>query len=119
MKKYKLHCGTFDVSYYLIVGKDFDKIEKFLKNNFHDDNYKLNLSEDNACFFSRFNYSPVVWIPKKPKTEREYGSFVHELLHLVFYVLTEWASVKHCDESEEVFTHLLSTVTTDCLKKLN
>lgn len=117
MKKYLLSAGTYDFTYYLVIGKDCENIIKFVRFKFDDKDFEYHF-QSRGAFFGRFNLVPILWLPQKPKTPREYATLAHECLHLVNYMLIRWAEMSHNLDSEEAFAHQLSKCMTDCLEKL-
>lgn len=119
MKKYLLNAGTYDLQYYVVIGKDFDKITTFIKYKLEDDEFEYHFKESRGACFQRFNYIPIIWLPKKPRTAREYGAFCHECFHLTAYILDDWAGMKFkTGVSEEAYCHLLGKIVTDILDRI-
>lgn len=116
-QSYKLHAGTYDLNYYILIGNDYEKIIKFIQERQNDSVFTYNFTECLGACFTRFNYRPIIWFPHKPETPRQWGTFAHECLHLVNYILDQWAGIKLSVGSEEAYTHLLCKIVTDILKK--
>lgn len=119
MKKYLFHADTYDFQYYVVIGKDFEKITKFIALKLNDDEFSYHFKDSRGACFYRFNFIPVLWLPKVPKTAREYGTFSHEIFHLVAYILNRWAGLKlELEISDEAYCHLIGKITTDILNKI-
>ena len=118
MKKFKLHAGTFDVNYWVVIGTDYEEIIKFIRLKMQDSACTYDFSESRGACFTKFNYTPVLWLPKKPRTPRDYATLNHEIFHMVFYILISWAGLKLNEASEEAFAHQIGKCTADILEKL-
>ena len=112
VREYKLHMGTFD---FTIVGIicDYKEAGKFVAWEFEDKEFNLDAWDKGyeplgKCFFRR-GYTPVIWLPRQPKTARERATFAHEALHAVFH-LFEWANLSMNRETEEVAGHALGHI---------
>jgi hypothetical protein len=65
----------------------------------------------------RDGHAPCIWLPRPPKTPREYGTLSHEILHaMVFF--QEWKGEPLCIENEETYCHALGYCVTAVLDKL-
>ena len=117
-RKFKIHCQIYDFELYVIISKDNEKILKYCKWHFEDEDYKKDFSENLGCFLSRYNYKPLIILKGKPKTPREFGTFAHEVAHCAYYILSSWAGMKLSPESEEAYCHLQSFLIREILKKI-
>lgn len=125
MKKFNLEeieisMGMFDFSVICVVGK-YQNLGKYIQWKFEDKsfdpkNFDLNY-ECRGKFLFKIGYVGVIWIPRKPKTAREYATLSHECLHAVFY-LFDWACLRINKETEEVMAHAVSHLITNILNKL-
>lgn len=120
MNKYKLHAGTYDFEYYLVIAhrSESKKILNFIHNICEDSSLEYDFTDSCGACFTRFNYKPVIWLPQKPKTPKEYATLAHECLHIVNYILLRWVDIPLSMESEEAYTHLLGKIIKDILTKL-
>ncbi len=115
----QVHMGAFDFIVNVVIG-DYKAACAYTLWKFDDE--KTNLEEYDMgyiprgkCFFRR-GYAPIVWIPKIPKTPREYATLSHECLHAVFH-LFEWASIPLTRDTEEVMTHSMAHIISSVLSK--
>lgn len=118
-KHFFLHAGTYDFTYHVFVGTDFDAMTKYVRHQFDEPNWSYHFEHSLGCLIYKFNYQPVIWLRHKPKTPREFGTLAHEVFHLVCYILDRWAgmTLRH-EVSEEAYGHLTGKIVTDILTKL-
>jgi len=121
MKRYKLHAGTYDFEYYLVIAprSESKKILHFINNICEDNSLEYDFTDSCGACFTRFNYTPVLWIPKIPETPKEYATLAHECLHLTNYILLRWVNIPLSLESEEAYTHLLGKIIKDTLTAMS
>jgi len=118
MKKWTIDAGTYDTCIILLVGEDKERIQSFLRKHFGCDDLVLEWDCLGLHYYCKGTKS-VVWIPKRPKTEKEYATLTHELLHATFYILNNWADIPFTKDTQEAFSHLLGYLTEKCLIKFN
>ena len=115
-KEVNINMGMFDYGINCAIG-NHKNIDEYIRVKFDDPEWK---SDDGGyeargkCFY-RSGYMPVIWIPKYPKTTREYATLAHESLHAMFHVF-RWASMPVNDSTEEVMTHGMSHIINEILK---
>lgn len=117
MKEIIIHMGTFDFTVICIVGSDHKKVIKYLRWKLQDDSIMDDLSEARGRCYHKKGWVPVIWIPSKPKTPREYSTIAHEALHATFHMM-RWAQIGINEETEEVVTHAQAFIITSILDKL-
>jgi len=125
LKKYGLreihvHFGTFDFAINCIVGP-FDGVDKYVAWKFEDDPPQWNGAnvKPRGRYYVRDGYCPVVWIPRKPRTPREYGTLAHELTHAVRYMLFDWAGMPLTQQTDEAYCHSIGFAMTTILEALD
>jgi hypothetical protein len=109
-----VHFGMFTYGMTVVIGP-FEGAKKFA-------GWKQETSYDRevvpqGMVFDRHGYEPVLWLPRVPRTAREYGTLAHEVFHVVC-CLMRWAAVPLTEESEEAFTHALGFGVTQALEGL-
>lgn len=115
-----VHMGTFDFAVYGIIG-EYEKALEYVAWKFEDE--KLPDANDlcrgyaprGQCLFKR-GYTPIIWVPRKPQTPREFATLSHECLHAVMH-LFDWADIPTNSSTEEVMTHAMSHLITNILSK--
>jgi len=124
LKEYRVHFGTFDFELNCIVG-EYKNLPEYLAYKWEKDaewvrewNEELDMGyEPRGRWFGYKGYTPVIWIPKKPKTPREIATLAHEILHVV-YELCRWASIPLTQDTEEIRTHAQAHALTTLLKEI-
>lgn len=53
--------------------------------------------------FMKDGYIPVIWVPRKPKKPREYGTLAHEATHAVSYMF-RYLKTPINEDTEEIFS---------------
>jgi len=109
-KEIRASMGLFDFQVICIMG-DYKHVNKYMawkfdSPDFDTEGYDMGYDCRGKCFY-KTGYVPVVWIPRKPKTPREYATLAHECLHAIFH-LFEWASIPITRDTEEVMTHSMA-----------
>ena len=121
LKIINTHMGVFDFQIRCLVGN----YEAGLKHasNLFEDNVEEVASESNGGYmtrgqtFYRVGYVPIVWIPRRPQTPREYATLAHECIHAINHMF-HWAAVPLGGDTEEVFAHSVSHLMTSILEAL-
>lgn len=119
LKEIYVHFGVFDFAFYCLVGP-YDNVEKYVRWKFEDDETPITTgSQANYAprgrFFYRPGYCPIIWIPRNPRTPREYGTLAHEVSHLVIRLM-DWADIPLGPDSEEAYTHAIGFAVTKILE---
>lgn len=112
-----IHMGTFDYTVYFICG-EYEEANRYFSWKLEDndiDHEEFDKGfEPRGRTMYRSGYCPIVWIPKKPKTPREYATLAHEMLHATCHLM-EWAGVPLTQASEEVYAHAQAYLVTEAL----
>ena len=113
-----IHMGTFDFVVVAVIGSS-DNLEEYIAFKYDEPDFDLSESNNGyeprgKCFYCA-GYVPIIWIPKKPKTPREYATLAHECLHATKHVL-RWAGIPFSDDTEELETHAMGYLITEILK---
>jgi hypothetical protein len=114
LKEINVHFGTFDFSFICLIGP-YDNVEKFVRWKVEDETSPFFSAPPRGGYFYRPGYVPILWIPRKPRTPREYGTLAHECLHMVVRLMA-WADIQLSPESEEAFTHAIGFAVTQILE---
>ncbi len=115
-KEIDTHMGLFDYTVSSIIG-DEKNIEKYIQWKFCDKSFSHKVGEYRGICFHREGFVPIVWIPRKPKTSREYATLSHECLHAVFH-MCDWAQLPRTKDNEEVITHSVAHLINSILSKI-
>lgn len=111
-----IYLGVYDYTFWLAVGP-FDQVKRFVAWKNADTQVQRHPANVRGCIFRKPNFTPVLWIPKLPRTAREHGTLAHEAFHLT-YEVASWASIPLGDDSEEAYAHLLGALVTGILVKI-
>lgn len=123
-KIFTIDAGCYDYSITVCISEDYLRVCKIFNKRFSlpDENDTAFFPIDFKRTFGRFTcikeVRPILWIPKPPKTSREFGTLAHEALHATI-AITRWYGVKLARESEEAFAHLHSHLIKQILRKIN
>jgi hypothetical protein len=116
-KEIKIDMGIFDFYVICIIG-DYRNCGKYIQWKFEDKDFNPEIWDKGYIpigkVFSSSGYAPVLWIPRKPKTPREYATLAHEALHCVYH-LFDWASIPMSAHTEEVATHSMAHIINEVL----
>lgn len=111
-----VHMGVFDFSVHVVVG-DLTRALGYARWLYGDPDIRL--ADDHhpprGLCFHRPGYCPIVWIPSRPRTPRQFSTVAHEAHHAVSYAM-RWAGIEHTAETEEVFAHSLGFLVTRILE---
>lgn len=115
-----VNMGIFDFSVIVIYGNQ-DNVQKYVNWKFEDENFSVVESQRGyeprgQTFFCK-GYVPIIWLPRKPKSPREYGTLSHECLHSIYH-LFDWADVPMDRSTEEVAAHAMGHMVTEILEKI-
>lgn len=110
LREYWVHMGLFDFTVLVVTGES-KKLNEYLAWKYEDGGFDLESLDRGyecrgRCFYKK-GYVPIVWVPRKPRTAREQGTFAHECTHAVFHMF-EWAGLSINRETEEVMTHSIA-----------
>lgn len=119
INEHQIHMGTFDYTVNFIWG-DYDKAKKYV-------DYKFGETRDHEADDKGFSprgrcwgsppFAPIVWIPKKPSTSREYATLAHEMLHATCHLM-DWASIPLTYATEEVYAHAQAHLVTSAINAM-
>ena len=116
LKEIRIEMGMFDFSVLCIVGHR-KNVDKYIRWKYNDPNFDSGEHNQRGFCFARKGYVPVIWIPRKPKTPREYATLAHECIHAVWDLFV-WADMPISRDTEEVMTHATAHLITTILNKL-
>lgn len=111
LRRFSVYLGVFDYAVRVVIGPQELAI-RYIR-WYHR---TPGLLQEDPTFTSRRGlcvhrdtYCPVIWIPRRPRTPREYATLAHEAFHAVGHV-TRWAAITHGEATEEVFCHALGCI---------
>jgi len=112
-----IEMGLFDFDVVVAIGSR-DRLEEYISFKYEIPDFDISKHETGyeprgQCFHCD-GYVPIIWIPNKPKTPREYGTLAHECVHAAKHVM-RWAHVPDSDDTEEVLTHTVGYLVTKIL----
>lgn len=99
--------GIFEFAVVAVRG-DYSKMDEYIKWKFDDkdidiESWNGGYAPRGQVFFRR-GYAPVLWIPRRPKTAREYATLAHEAIHCAYH-LFRWVNMPLTSDTEEVVAH--------------
>lgn len=117
------HMGAFDYTVRCVVG-NYKKTLEYVAHiyeltdpkGFIEDEMTEDKDLRGKCWHHH-GYVPIIWIPRKPRTPREYATLAHETAHAV-YAMFAWAHLPNSRDNEEVFGHALGHVISNILDGL-
>ena len=115
LKEITIDFGTFDYAATCIVGP-WAGVQKYVRWKLDDPTTDVG-SVSRGKFFHRDGYSPIIWIPRRPRTPEEYGTLSHECMHLIREVMG-WAGVVLTYETDEAYCHAMGHAVRTILRGL-
>ncbi len=110
IKVAKIPGTIFEVDVYVLVTKDLPKAHQFVQ-KIVDSAYELKDFDNNVGMtFSASGKPIVLWIPALPKTIEDFSVINHEVLHLIWAILS-WVHIPLSDDTEEVYAYMTSYYT--------
>lgn len=106
----------FDYPVQFIIGPH-DKAVEWVGWLYDEDLSHEKLSPSYGKCFEKAGWLPVVWIPRRPRTPREYNTLAHECLHATFK-LFRWGNFPMDDSTEEIMGHVVGHLVDQCLEGL-
>lgn len=101
-KEIVINMGMFDNDIIAVIG-DNKNLQEYIRFKYECDNDIEVSNGYGYCFYCE-GYLPIIWIPKYPRTPKEYGTLAHECFHAAMH-LSRWANIKVDENSEEVVAH--------------
>jgi len=118
LKEIRVHMGMFDYLVNVIIGK-YKSINEYARVRFEDDKFDINEGDDDVepygQFITRNGYVNIIWLPRYPKTPREYATLAHESVHAAC-ALMDWADIKINKQTDEVVAHAATHIINEVLK---
>lgn len=116
------HMGLFDFTIRTMAG-DYNNGLKYAAHIFEEPIYEgmadgtsQGYEARGKCYFAT-GYVPIIWLPRKPETPREYATLAHEAIHAVSHMF-DWANTPFTRDTEETFGHSVAHVVNNVLEKL-
>lgn len=110
-----VHLGTFDYTVWVVFTTDHAAIARFARRKLGDlEITAAHFAGRRGCVLKRGDYIPILWMPRRPRTPVEYGTFAHEAFHVVAHAM-RWANIPFTEESEEAYTHTLAKLVREVL----
>lgn len=116
-KSFKIEVDLYNQRVRLLVTKDYDEVEKFIRKKWKDKNWTVENDDCEGNLFWHPDYAPIIHIHKKPKTPFQKGILAHEIFHCTSFLLRA-AGLKLTEESEEAFSYLHGFLTEKIWEKL-
>ncbi len=113
-----VHFGTFDFTMNVIVGGSRNLREYLVWKHGTDEIPSFDPDSARAMYFCRKGYVPVIWLPRRPRASRDFAALAHEILHVLRYMLVDWAGIPLTRDTDEAFCHAMSFAMNETLEKL-
>ncbi len=117
LREVTVHFGTFDFEMICIAGP-CTGVRDYVRWKHDLPDFEFNRGAGHGLFFFRRGYVPIIWIRRRPRTAREYGTLAHELIHVLQYMLVGWAGIHLNEDTDEVFAHAMGRAMTRILQEL-
>lgn len=119
LQEIDIHMGAFDFTVVAVIGK-YEKMTDYIRWKFEDKGFdaaqwERGYAPRGQCFFRR-GYVPGIWLPRRPRTPREYATLAHECLHAVYH-MADWAGLALTRDTEEVMAHSMAHLINGILKE--
>lgn len=112
-----MDCGIFDfIGVHVIVGTDTQAFIRYANKHFAGTGFVFDHERCAGRVLRHKGYWPILWMPRRPRTAREWGTLSHEIFHLVYAILS-YAGIVLSGESEETFAYLTSHLINQFVKK--
>lgn len=116
LKEVRVDMGLFDFTVVCIVG-DRANVQRFIRWKFDDMEFENKaINPLGSCYYHP-GYVPIIWIPRRPRSAREYGTLAHECVHAMERLM-EWASIPPTEDTEEIVCHGVGHLMTEILNQL-
>ncbi len=118
LRRMRIHLGAFDFTLWAVVGEDHAAVLRFVAAKLEDET--LVGGSFDGCrgrVFLRDGYTPVLWIPRRPRTPREHATLAHEALHVTTVVM-RWAGIPFGPDSEEAYAHVMAAIVAAVLERI-
>jgi len=118
MKEVNIELGMFDYNINFLVG-DINNLEEYARFKFDYEQFEIKglLNVYGWHLFCE-GYSAIVWIPRYPRTPKDYGTLSHETVHAMVRMM-DWAHIKVTTDTDEVLAHGVSYLIRNFLKTRN
>ena len=77
------------------------------------------VSDSRGMYFLHRGHVPIVWIPRRPRTPREYGTLADQVMHVVRMMLVDWVGMPLTDDTDKAFCHALGYAVRAILEALD
>lgn len=109
LKEYHIPFDVFNFVVVLVVGP-IEGLEEYIRWKHDEPDFKLSPQQftnaQGLTVYKRCNV-PIIWLPRRPATAKEYGYLAHEMLHAVRH-LTDYVGLGLSDDTEELFCYALA-----------
>lgn len=112
-----IHFGAFDYTVHVIAGPG-KQVAKYVRWKLDDPTYDFEYSGQRGLHFSRLGWVPIVWLPRPPRTAREYGTLAHEMLHAVRFMFQTHINIPFNYDTDEAYCHALGHAVTKTIEAL-
>lgn len=113
----EVHFGVFNTWLLVVIGQE-KAAAKYAKHYFEDEDCWPTEGHLRIGRFmvSNVNHelSPMLWLPRRPRTPKEYGTLAHECMHAVYQVMN-WADLSLNSDTEEAYCHSIGFLVTKIL----
>lgn len=115
-----ISAGTYEFNLYFCITENYTRLKKEvirIQKRKPDEDIEIE-GKVRGCVFRKETFVPIIWIPRAPKTPREYATLQHEILHVVHEIM-KWANMELNDHTEEAYCHLMGHLTNKIIEIIN
>ena len=114
-----LEGGTFPVTTCVIITEDLKEAIRYI-NFVHEEDSTNGIDKkqfnSSGLTATKEGFSPIIWLPKSPKTVQELSTMVHEVSHAASYTL-EYCGVLNQESTTEVYAYQVALLTEQFLNQ--
>jgi len=93
-------------------------LQAYVRHEFGEPDMDCEVGGHRGMAFLKTGHVPIVWLPRYPRTSREIGTLVHELLHALRHIFVNVIGFPLDRNTDETFCHALSYTTERVLEDL-
>lgn len=118
LKLTRINMGMFDFEVKVIFYPSRKLVAEYAAWSFESpkmyDDFDFEEFDARGTLFRKNGYTPILWMPKKPKTPREMATLAHEAFHAIVE-FAAWSSLVLSRETEEIFCHAVGHIVNGAL----
>jgi hypothetical protein len=116
LREHEIDIDMIGQKFVVIVGAA-SGVKEYVRWRFDDDKADISADGADACVYTKPEYAPILWMPRRPRTAIEIGTLAHEAAHVVKDIM-DCVGIPFADASEEAYSHALGFVVRSVLEEL-